>query len=39
MLGLSQSYTDVLIRKAANGINNDHFKLKHIIVKDIKKQS
>lgn len=39
MLGLSQSYTDGLIRKAANGINNDHFKLKHIIVKDIKKQS
>ena len=39
ILGLSQSYTDELIRKAANGINNDHFKLKHIIVKDIKKQS
>lgn len=37
--GLSQSYTDALIKKAANGENNYYFKSKHIIIKDIKKQS
>lgn len=37
LLNLSQSHTDSLIRKAANGINNSHFESKHIIVKDTKK--
>lgn len=35
-LGLSQSYTDTLIRKWANGETNRYFEEKQIYVKDIK---
>lgn len=36
LLNLSQSYTDTLIKKAANGISNSHFEKHNIYVKDIK---
>lgn len=36
LLNLSQSYTDTLIKKAANGINNAYFEKYEIYVKDIK---
>lgn len=36
-LNLSQSYTDTLIRKAANGKSNKYFEEKGILIKDIKK--
>ena len=36
LLNLSQSYTDILIKKAANGQNNPYFESEGIFVKDTK---